>query len=98
MLRKALSTPFSKKTQKTQHKTPILVLGFFGFSEVEPPTSDCLLFFHWNLKPSSQAVRNMLQNKALHKFEAACIANLCPDNYEEAKALIPSLEVRSGTF
>ena len=37
----------------------------------------------------------MLQNKNLHKFEAACLANLCPDNYEEAKALIPSLEVRS---
>ena len=35
----------------------------------------------------------MLQNKNLHKFEAASIANLCPDNHEEAKALIPSLEV-----
>ena len=34
----------------------------------------------------------MLQTKNLHKFEAASLANLCPDNYEEAKALIPSLE------
>ena len=40
-----------------------------------------------------QAVRENLQSKNLHKFEAACLANLCPDNYEEAKALIPSLEV-----
>ena len=40
----------------------------------------------------SQAVREMLQTKNLHKFEAASLANLCPDNYEEAKALIPSLE------
>ncbi len=28
----------------------------------------------------------------LHKFEVAQIANLCPENAEEAKSLIPSLE------
>ena len=28
----------------------------------------------------------------LHKFEIAQLINLCPENAEEAKALIPSLE------
>ena len=32
--------------------------------------------------------------KKLHKFELAALANLCPDNAEEAKSLIPSLEGR----
>ena len=32
--------------------------------------------------------RTLLQKK-LHKFEMAVLANLCPDNVEEAKALIP---------
>ncbi|RMX39409.1 hypothetical protein pdam_00005945 [Pocillopora damicornis] len=32
--------------------------------------------------------------KKLHKFELACLANLCPETAEEAKALIPSLEGR----
>lgn len=36
----------------------------------------------------------MLQQKKLHKFELAQLANLCPENPEEAKALIPSLEGR----
>ena len=27
--------------------------------------------------------------KKLHKFELAALANLCPDNAEEAKSLIP---------
>ncbi|XP_014675675.1 PREDICTED: DNA-directed RNA polymerase II subunit RPB4-like [Priapulus caudatus] len=40
------------------------------------------------------AVRKSLQEKKLHKFELASIANLCPENAEEAKALIPSLEGR----
>ncbi|WAR14795.1 RPB4-like protein [Mya arenaria] len=40
------------------------------------------------------AVRNLLMSKKLHKFELAALANLCPDNAEEAKSLIPSLEGR----
>ncbi|KAK0086958.1 hypothetical protein PV326_005387 [Microctonus aethiopoides] len=40
------------------------------------------------------AVRNLLMQKKLHKFELASLANLCPENPEEAKALIPSLEGR----
>ncbi|XP_022908415.1 DNA-directed RNA polymerase II subunit Rpb4-like isoform X2 [Onthophagus taurus] len=40
------------------------------------------------------AVRNLLSQKKLHKFELAAIANLCPETAEEAKSLIPSLEGR----
>lgn len=40
------------------------------------------------------AVRSLLMQKKLHKFEIAALANLCPDNAEEAKSLIPSLEGR----
>ena len=29
---------------------------------------------------------------SLHKFEVSQLVNLCPENAEEAKALIPSLE------
>ncbi|NXS79681.1 RPB4 polymerase, partial [Erpornis zantholeuca] len=39
-------------------------------------------------------VRVLLLQKKLHKFELACLANLCPETAEEAKALIPSLEGR----
>ncbi|KAH3826580.1 DNA-directed RNA polymerase II subunit RPB4-like isoform X2 [Dreissena polymorpha] len=40
------------------------------------------------------AVRNLLMSKKLHKFELASLANLCPEEAEEAKSLIPSLEGR----
>ncbi|XP_022090140.1 DNA-directed RNA polymerase II subunit RPB4-like [Acanthaster planci] len=39
-------------------------------------------------------VRGLLQQQKLHKFELASLANLCPENAEEAKALTPSLEGR----
>ncbi|KAJ1373043.1 hypothetical protein KIN20_035371 [Parelaphostrongylus tenuis] len=39
-----------------------------------------------------KAVRAIFSQKPLHKFEVAQIVNLCPENAEEAKALIPSLE------
>lgn len=39
-----------------------------------------------------RAVRAIFSEKHLHKFEVAQIANLCPENAEEAKALVPSLE------
>jgi len=32
---------------------------------------------------------SLLGKKKLHKFELACLANLCPETAEEAKALIP---------
>lgn len=37
---------------------------------------------------------SLLNQKKLHKFELAAIANLCPETTEEAKSLIPSLEGR----
>ncbi|XP_014481514.1 DNA-directed RNA polymerase II subunit Rpb4 isoform X2 [Harpegnathos saltator] len=45
-------------------------------------------------KETITAVRNLLAQKKLHKFELASLANLCPETPEEAKALIPSLEGR----
>ena len=43
------------------------------------------------------SVRQLLTNKKIHKFEMAQLANLCPENPEEAKSLIPSLEAE-GRF
>eukprot|EP00918_Siedleckia_nematoides_P092903 GHVU01203894.1.p1 GENE.GHVU01203894.1~~GHVU01203894.1.p1 ORF type:complete len:156 (+),score=34.75 GHVU01203894.1:47-469(+) len=40
------------------------------------------------------AVRSLLMQKKLHKFELAALANLCPESADEAKALVPSLEGR----
>jgi hypothetical protein len=31
----------------------------------------------------------MLVQRSFHKYEVAALANLCPENSEEAKALIP---------
>ncbi|KYN40632.1 Transcriptional adapter 2-alpha [Trachymyrmex septentrionalis] len=45
-------------------------------------------------KETIAAVRSLLMQKKLHKFEIASLANLCPETPEEAKALIPSLEGR----
>ncbi|XP_033212773.1 DNA-directed RNA polymerase II subunit Rpb4-like isoform X2 [Belonocnema kinseyi] len=45
-------------------------------------------------KETISAVRSLLMQKKLHKFELASLANLCPETPEEAKALIPSLEGR----
>ncbi|XP_012288745.1 DNA-directed RNA polymerase II 16 kDa polypeptide isoform X2 [Orussus abietinus] len=45
-------------------------------------------------KETIAAVRNLLMQKKLHKFELASLANLCPETPEEAKSLIPSLEGR----
>ena len=40
------------------------------------------------------SIRQILTNKKIHKYELAALANLCPENPEEAKGLIPSLEGR----
>ncbi|XP_055850545.1 DNA-directed RNA polymerase II subunit Rpb4 [Episyrphus balteatus] len=45
-------------------------------------------------KETIAAVRSLLMQKKLHKFELAALGNLCPEAPEEAKALIPSLEGR----
>lgn len=54
----------------------------------------CQRFSRIKNRETIAAVRNLLTQKKLHKFELAQLANLCPDNPEEAKALIPSLEGR----
>ncbi|XP_053978190.1 DNA-directed RNA polymerase II subunit Rpb4 [Hylaeus anthracinus] len=51
-------------------------------------------FRQFKNKETIAAVRNLLMQKKLHKFELASLANLCPETPEEAKALIPSLEGR----
>eukprot|EP01135_Chromosphaera_perkinsii_P000641 Nk52_evm8s147 gene=Nk52_evmTU8s147 len=45
-------------------------------------------------KESVRELRNLLIKKNFHEYEIAALANLCPDTAEEAKALIPSLDVR----
>lgn len=51
-------------------------------------------FSRFKNRETIAAVRSLLMQKKLHKFELAQLANLCPDNPEEAKSLIPSLEGR----
>ncbi|KAI3384115.1 hypothetical protein SNEBB_001919 [Seison nebaliae] len=41
-----------------------------------------------------QAIRQMLEQQHLHKFEVAQFANLLPNTAQEAKTLIPSIESR----
>ncbi|XP_062514310.1 DNA-directed RNA polymerase II subunit RPB4-like [Corticium candelabrum] len=51
-------------------------------------------FSRYKNRETIQAVRVLLARKQLHKFEQAALANLCPENADEAKSLIPSLEGR----
>lgn len=51
-------------------------------------------FSRFKNRETIAAVRTLLTQKKLHKFELAQLANLCPDNPDEARALIPSLEGR----
>lgn len=51
-------------------------------------------FSKYKNRETISAVRSLLVQKKLHKFELATLANLCPETSEEAKALIPSLEGR----
>eukprot|EP00043_Microstomoeca_roanoka_P027790 m.16021 g.16021 ORF g.16021 m.16021 type:complete len:131 (+) comp7971_c0_seq1:61-453(+) len=39
----------------------------------------------------NSALRNIVENKSLHKYEQVQLINLAPESVEEAKALIPSL-------
>ncbi|KAH0513570.1 DNA-directed RNA polymerase II subunit RPB4 [Microtus ochrogaster] len=50
-------------------------------------------FSHFKNRETIASVCSLLLQKKLHKFELACLANLCPETAEESKALIPSLEV-----
>lgn len=51
-------------------------------------------FSKFSNRETINATRNMLMHKNLHKYELASIANLCPENADEAKSFIPSLENR----
>ena len=51
-------------------------------------------FSRYKNRETIASVRSLLGKKKLHKFELACLANLCPETAEEAKSLIPSLEGR----
>ncbi|KAM4813951.1 DNA-directed RNA polymerase II subunit RPB4-like isoform X1 [Urocitellus parryii] len=51
-------------------------------------------FSHFKNKETITSVRSLLRQKKLHKFELACLANLCPETAEESKTLIPSLRAR----
>ncbi|XP_065846121.1 DNA-directed RNA polymerase II subunit RPB4-like [Oscarella lobularis] len=56
-------------------------------------------FSRYNNSETIGAVRRLLgrergDDKKLHKFEQAALANLCPENGDEAKSLIPSLQGR----
>uniref|UniRef100_A0A7E4ZYS1 RPOL4c domain-containing protein n=1 Tax=Panagrellus redivivus TaxID=6233 RepID=A0A7E4ZYS1_PANRE len=63
-------------------------------SEVFVKTIDyCRRLSRFKTRDTIRAVRNIFStNAVLHKFEVAQLVNLCPENAEEAKALIPSLE------
>ncbi|XP_034082776.1 DNA-directed RNA polymerase II subunit RPB4 isoform X3 [Gymnodraco acuticeps] len=47
-------------------------------------------FSRFKNRETITAVRSLLLQKKLHKFELASLANLCPEAAEEGKALIPS--------
>lgn len=51
-------------------------------------------FSRFNNRETIATARSILNQKKLHKFEVAQIANLAPETPEEAKGLIPSLEGR----
>ncbi|KAB0381014.1 hypothetical protein FD755_008798 [Muntiacus reevesi] len=50
-------------------------------------------FSRFKNRETIASVRSLLLQKKLHKFELACLANLCPETAEESKALIPRLLV-----
>lgn len=65
------------------------------FSEVFNKTLHfCEQFGRFKTREMITAVRSLLMQKKLHKFEFAQLANLCPETVDEAKAFIPSLEGR----
>jgi len=56
-------------------------------------------FGQFGNKEKVKEVRKLLQKEdlQLHKFEQAALANLCPENTDEAKTLIPSLGLPGGS-
>nr|XP_019965926.1 PREDICTED: DNA-directed RNA polymerase II subunit RPB4 [Paralichthys olivaceus] len=54
-------------------------------------------FSRFKNRETITAVRSLLLQKKLHKFELSSLANLCPEAAEEAKALIPRSELHRGS-
>ncbi|KAF4553613.1 DNA-directed RNA polymerase II subunit rpb4-like protein [Elsinoe fawcettii] len=50
------------------------------------------MFARYKQQERVQALEQVFDNTALHKFERSQLGSLCPDTAEEAKTLIPSLE------
>uniref|UniRef100_A0A914Z0K9 RNA polymerase Rpb4/RPC9 core domain-containing protein n=1 Tax=Panagrolaimus superbus TaxID=310955 RepID=A0A914Z0K9_9BILA len=63
-------------------------------SEVFVKTIDyCRRLSRFKTRDTIRSVRAIFSAcSILHKFEVAQLVNLCPENAEEAKALVPSLE------
>uniref|UniRef100_A0AC34GYH1 RNA polymerase Rpb4/RPC9 core domain-containing protein n=1 Tax=Panagrolaimus sp. ES5 TaxID=591445 RepID=A0AC34GYH1_9BILA len=63
-------------------------------SEVFVKTIDyCRRLSRFKTRDTIRSVRAIFSAcSVLHKFEVAQLVNLCPENAEEAKALVPSLE------
>lgn len=56
----------------------------------------CQKFSNFKTKDAARDVRRALENKQLFRdWEIACLANLCPDQWEEARYLIRSLDGRT---
>ena len=45
---------------------------------------------------ATSAIRALLQQRQLHDFEVATVSNLKPMEWDEAKALVPSLEMKDA--
>ncbi|KAG8631233.1 hypothetical protein KVT40_000373 [Elsinoe batatas] len=50
------------------------------------------MFARYKQQERVQALEQVFDNTALHKFERSQLGSLCPDTADEAKTLIPSLE------
>ena len=87
-------------TEQMLSKIETIFLNRVVVSVKQPPSLICLLVLpqtdcHYEIQLYFQFLTiqtscySLLGKKKLHKFELACLANLCPDTAEEAKALIP---------
>ena len=61
----------------------------FFFQRFMKTLNYCERFSKFKNRATIKAIRELLNQKKLHKFELAALANLCPETPEEAKALIP---------
>ena len=87
-------------TEQMLSKIETIFLNRVVTSIKQPPSLICLLVLpqtdccyevqlYFQFLTVQTCCYSLLGKKKLHKFELACLANLCPDTAEEAKALIP---------